>query len=83
MLELIKKIRRQSKSFFDNISNERLKNNLLQAIPFWVASLLTGLVAVAYTKLFAYAESKRSLIFQHTSWLFFLITPACFIIAWW
>jgi len=83
MLEFVNKIRRQSKSFFDNISNERLKNNLLQAIPFWVASLITGLVAVAYTKLFAYAESKRSYIFQHAGWLFFLITPLCFIIAWW
>jgi H+/Cl- antiporter ClcA len=83
MAEFLIKLRRQLKLFFDGIRNERLKNNLLQAIPFWVASLLTGLVAVGYTKLFAFAEEKRSIIFAHTAWLFFVLTPLCFVSAWW
>jgi H+/Cl- antiporter ClcA len=83
MVEFVNKIRRRLKVFFDNIRNERLKHNLLQAIPFWVASLLTGLVAVLYTRLFAYAEKCTLFVFQDNGWLFFLITPSCFILAWW
>src|SRR5580693_5360012 len=83
MAEFLIKIKNQLKLFFDGIKNERLKNNLLQAIPFWIASLLTGLVAVGYTKLFSFAEEKRSTLFQHSAWLFFILTPSCFVLAWW
>jgi H+/Cl- antiporter ClcA len=83
MVELLGKIRKQLKATFDSIRNERLKNNLLQAIPFWIASLIAGLVAVFYTKLFAYAEHGTAYIFQHFSWMFFFLTPLCFIISWW
>ena len=71
------------KRTFDRIRNERLKHNLLQAIPFWVASLLTGLVAVLYTRLFALAERGTAYIIHWHLWLFFLVTPACFLTAWW
>ncbi len=71
------------KIFFDRIGNERLKLNLLQAIPFWVASIITGLLAVLYAKLFFLAERGTSYIFGHYAWSFFLITPICFVIAWW
>lgn len=83
MTEFLIIIRKQLKLFFDGIRNERLKNNLLQAIPFWIASLLTGLVAVGYTKLFAFAEEKRAILFHHGAWLFFILTPFCFVAAWW
>lgn len=71
------------KHAFDGIRNERIKTNLLQAIPFWIASVITGLVAVLFTKLFGWAESVRSLIFHSNSYWFFLVTPLCFIVAWW
>jgi H+/Cl- antiporter ClcA len=83
MFQFANAIRRQLKIFFDSIRNERLKKNLLQAIPFWVASLITGLIAVLYTKLFSYAERGTSYIFQHAAWLFFIVTPFCFVAAWW
>src|SRR5690242_1497358 len=77
------KLRGYLKHLFDRISNERLKNNLLQAIPFWIASLMTGLVAVLYATLFAGAEKAAGWITHyHGIWLL-VITPACFIIAWW
>jgi H+/Cl- antiporter ClcA len=78
-----RKLRYFFKRSFDKIRNERFKNNLLQAIPFWIASLLTGLLAVLYAKLFAYAEYGTSYIIRHYAWLLFIVTPLCFIVAWW
>src|SRR5579871_489243 len=83
MVEFLGKVRRHLKLSFDSIRNERLKKNLLQAIPFWVASLITGLLAVLYTRLFSYAEHGTAYLFQHIAWVFFLLTPLCFIVAWW
>src|SRR6476469_731492 len=79
ILSLIKNV---FKKFFDRIHNEKIKLNLLQAIPFWIASLLTGLIAVVFTKSFAYVEEQSSFIFQHAAWTFFIITPLCFVISW-
>ncbi|WP_316815791.1 hypothetical protein [Pedobacter nyackensis] len=53
---------------------------MLQAIPFWIASIITGLIAVIYTKLFLLAEVLTSYVFHHSSWLLFLLTPICFIL---
>jgi H+/Cl- antiporter ClcA len=76
-------LRRRLKVLFDRIGSDRFKNSLLQALPFWIASLITGLAAVAYSKLFALAEKGTQYIFQRNNYLFFLITPVCFIVAWW
>ena len=71
------------KHLFDNIRNEKLKLNLLQAIPFWVASLITGLIAVVYAKLFLFAEQGTSYIVHHCFWALFIISPICFLTARW
>ncbi|OJW85208.1 MAG: chloride channel protein [Bacteroidetes bacterium 46-16] len=65
------------------IYNEKLKMNVLQALPYWVASLITGLIAVYYAKLFAYAESLSLSIVHRYDWAIFIITPVCFVLAWW
>src|ERR1700728_5456863 len=77
------RIRDFGKRGFDRIRNERLKHNLLQAIPFWIASLLTGLVAVLYTRLFALAEKGTAFIIHWHFWVLFLVSPVCFLLAWW
>jgi H+/Cl- antiporter ClcA len=77
------KVKQRIKVLFDRSGSERFKNGLLQALPFWTASLITGLAAVAYSKLFALAEKGTHFIFQRNSYLFFIITPVCFVIAWW
>lgn len=82
MKNIVARIRAILKKAFDGIRNEKLKINLLQAVPFWIASLLAGLVAVLFTKLFTLMETLRSYVFQHAGWMFFLITPVCFILAW-
>jgi hypothetical protein len=71
----IKKLRRFLKRAFDRIRNEKLKQNLLQAIPFWVASLVTGLIAVFYSRVYAYLESRTFLVIQYHSWQIFILNP--------
>jgi H+/Cl- antiporter ClcA len=63
--------------------NEKVRLNILQAFPFWIAALLTGLMAVLYTKLFVYGESLSHTIFLGHRWLLFILTPGCFVLAWW
>ena len=77
------KIRRLLKKIFDRAGNDKLKLNFLRAVPFWIASLLTGLIAVFYSKVFLLAESSTVILFKSFHWLLFVITPACFLIAWW
>ena len=77
------KIRRRVKKIFDYSGNDKLKLNFLRAVPFWIASLLTGLIAVFYSKVFLLAESSTGLLFKSFHWLLFIITPACFLTAWW
>src|SRR5256885_533275 len=78
---IFSRIRNIFKRSFDRIRNEKIKLNLLQAIPYWIGSLLTGLIAVMFTKLFVFVEEESSFIFQHAAWAFFIITPLCFIVS--
>ncbi len=64
-------------------TNEKFRQNILQPFPFWIASLLTGLAAVLYARLFGWGEDLSFYIFHWHPWLLFLLTPACFIIGWW
>jgi H+/Cl- antiporter ClcA len=82
-MAIIGSIRRELKKAFDRIRNEKLKNNLLQAIPFWIASLFTGLVAVLYTRLFVLAEKGGAWVIHWHLWLLFVLSPLCFLAAWW
>ena len=75
-------IRRSGKSVFDLIGTERIRRNALQAIPFWIASFATGLVAVGYTKLFGYSESLLKNLLGLHPWAIFFATPFCFLLAW-
>jgi H+/Cl- antiporter ClcA len=82
-MEIITWFRLQLKRSFDRIRNENLKKNALQAIPFWIASVFTGLAAVLYTKLFIGAEKITALIITNHTWPLFILTPICFVVAWW
>ena len=83
MMRIIHPIRNRIKRVFDRLHNERFKNNLLQAIPFWIASVITGLLAVLYARLFAWAEMGTAWMLHQGAWLLFIVTPVCFITAWW
>ncbi len=76
-------LRRRLKQIFDTAGNEKLRLNFLQAVPFWVASILTGLVAVFYSKLFFFAEDATAGLFHDRPWTLFIVTPLSFLAAWW
>src|SRR5689334_15333869 len=79
----IQKVRLYFKNAFDRLNNHTYKKNVLQAIPFWVASVITGLIAVLYTKLFLLAESVTRYVYHQYAWALFLLMPMTFIFAWW
>jgi H+/Cl- antiporter ClcA len=76
-------LRLQLKRAFDRIRNENLKKNALTAIPFWIASVITGLIAVLYTRLFIWAEDATTMAFNWHHWSLFILSPVCFVFAWW
>lgn len=76
-------IRKSLKYSFDNIRNEKLKHNMLQAIPFWIGSVITGLIAVIYAKLFLWSEKLMNIIINWHSWMIFIIAPIGFVLSWW
>jgi len=77
------KLFRWLRPIVDRVYTEKARTNVLQALPFWVGALITGLVSVIYAKMFAIAETFSLSIFQSHNWLLFLVTPACFVLAWW
>ena len=83
--DFLKFVFENSKAFlkqsFDKIRNDKIRRNLLQAIPFWTASIITGLVAVFYAQTFAATEKLSANIFHSHPWLFFIISPLCFFFA--
>ncbi|MBO9620761.1 MAG: chloride channel protein [Niabella sp.] len=71
------------KSNFERIRNERIRENILKAIPFWGGSLLVGGIAVFYAKLFQWADLLFFSTIHHREWLLFFIMPVCFVLSWW
>lgn len=69
------------KSRFDLITNEKIKYNILQSIPFWVAAFITGIVAVVYSKLFAGAEHFAASMAHGHKLIFFAVSPILFLAA--
>ena len=83
MKYLLRSARSTSRILFERIRSEKLRLSLLQAFPFLLGSVITGLIAVLYTKLFAWAEHGTAYVFAHYNYFFFVLTPVCFIISWW
>lgn len=79
----LSKTRKFLKSKFDLINNEKLKKNILNALPFWAGAFISGGIAVLYAKLFAWAELGTHFIFAEADWVFFILTPTCFVLSWW
>lgn len=83
MLKIFALIKKSLKNSFDNIRNEQLKYNLLQAIPFWIGSVITGFFAVMYAQIFAWGEHLMNFIFDWHAWMIFIIAPIGFVLSWW
>lgn len=83
MQKIVAYLKYRLKHAFDNIHNEQLKHNLLQAVPFWIASFLTGIAAVLYAKLFEWGEELLHLILNYNRLSIFLLAPTGFVLSWW
>lgn len=79
---LYSRIRQLLKNNFNKIYNGKIKRGFLQAIPFWIASIITGLIAVIYAKLFSIAELGTKYLFENHKWSIIIVTPICFISSW-
>ena len=75
------KVSLKVKNLLDRIEKDKIKSNVLQAIPFWIASLVTGLIAVLYAKLFAQTEVLYNCILHLGTWWMLLLTPFTFVLA--
>ena len=82
-MDIINLFKQKLISLYDSVNNKNYKRNFLNALPFWLGAFITGLLSVLYAKLFAWAETGTSYIYDHASWMFFIITPLCFVLAWW
>lgn len=83
MLKIFVYLRQSFKTAFDNLHNEKLKNNLLQAIPFWIGSVITGIFAVLYAQIFLWGEKLMKVIMEWQAWSIFIMAPVCFVLSWW
>lgn len=83
IMNSLRRVRVGFKTIFDRIKNENLKKNLLQALPFWVASLIAGLIAVLYAMLFSKTENLLTSILKFSNYWLLLLAPVCFILAYW
>lgn len=83
MKKIFNRIRLVLKRSFDNIRNEQLKYNLLQAIPFWIGSVITGFFAVMYAKIFSWGEELMTYIVNWNDWMIFILAPVGFVLSWW
>ncbi|MEO8406099.1 MAG: chloride channel protein, partial [Chitinophagaceae bacterium] len=76
------KIEKLTRFYISKLHNEKIRRNLLQAIPFWLASLITGVIAVGYTKMFNLSETLLHYFIQWNDWIIFILAPLSFLIAW-
>jgi H+/Cl- antiporter ClcA len=61
---------------------DRVRRLILQSFPFWFASVVTGVVAVGYEKLFVWAEAVSFGWLQRQPLLAFGLTPLAFLVSW-
>lgn len=68
-----------NKLFQGNLTDVKWRDNFLQAMPFWIASIIAGLAAVVYARLFAVAEQFVTAYTAYANWSIFIVSPLCFI----
>jgi len=55
----------------------------MQGLPYWTASIMAGLLAVLYAKLFSWVEEANIFLLHNYKWSLLAITPVCFVLGWW
>lgn len=60
---------------------KQVRESIFRSIPIWIASLVTGIVAVMYAKLFSEAEHVGMRFIIHNPYGIFLLLPLTFVAA--
>lgn len=76
-----KRFRSRTRGYFNFFTHLPVKRNILQAIPFWIGSILTGILAVLYAKLFNYAESLLVYFMGLNTYLLLFLAPILFLLS--
>lgn len=64
------------------VKNNEIRTATLNSLPFWIASVVTGLLAVFYSEIFHFAETfLYNSHLSHNPWVF-VFTPLAFILSW-
>lgn len=75
-------VSRKILNYITSIYSNGVRVHAMQALPFWIASLIVGLLAVLYTRLFGWTESLlRHIITLHPTAIFFM-SVICFLAGW-
>lgn len=65
------------------LKSHEIRQMTLVSLPFWMASIIVGLVAVAYSELFEWIEHfNKSFYLKGNLWIF-VATPAALLLSWW
>jgi H+/Cl- antiporter ClcA len=68
--------------FLQRLYTDRVRRLVLQSFPFWFASIITGIVAVGYERLFEWAEHTSFTWLRREPLLAFGLTPLAFFVSW-
>lgn len=60
----------------------KIRISVLQALPFWIASIITGIIAVGFTKLFNLSESLLHEAMAWQRWAIFILAPTGMLLGW-
>jgi len=69
--------------FIDKINEIFSDPQNLKALGLWTSAVVAALISVAYAKLFHFAETGFDKISSKSSYVVFILSPICFLLAWW
>lgn len=79
--KLLRNIELRFRSVLIVFTDGKLKGNIQQTLPFWIASLLTGVIAVAFTKAFDLSERLLHKVLAWHDWAIFILAPVNMLIG--
>lgn len=71
-----------SKTLSEKAKKREIRKATLQSLPFWIASVVTGLLAVLYSEIFHFAEQLLYESQLTGNFWIFVFTPIAFVVSW-
>ncbi|MBX7240863.1 MAG: chloride channel protein [Bacteroidia bacterium] len=76
-------IKKNIQRIAESLSESEAIRKTLQTMPYWIASVVVGFVAVAYARIFHYVEIFNVYWMKKYPVFVFFVTPFCFLVGWW